>query len=85
MALLLTHPDYMTEPELIELYRGFLARYANDPTAWKASPRDIASWWRRRAVSRLVPRGTDWKIVGPAAEDGQHRIRRAERLTKRSE
>ncbi len=71
MALLLTHPDYMTEPELIDLYRRFLARYAKDPTAWKANPRDVASWWRRRAVSRLVPRGTGWEIVGPAAEDGR--------------
>ena len=25
MALLITHPDYMIDPELIEVYRGFLA------------------------------------------------------------
>ena len=71
MALLLTHPDYMTKPVLVELYRGFLACYADDPTAWKARPRDVASWWRRRAVSRLIPSGREWKIVGPAAEDGR--------------
>ena len=71
MALLLTHPDYLTEPVWVELYRGFLACYAEDPTAWKARPRDVASWWRRRAVSQLIPSGTEWKIVGPAAEDGR--------------
>jgi peptidoglycan/xylan/chitin deacetylase (PgdA/CDA1 family) len=71
MALLLTHPDYMTEPALVDLYRGFLARYAADPTAWKARPRDVASWWRRRAASRVILSGTEWKIVGPAAEDGR--------------
>jgi hypothetical protein len=71
MALLLTHPDYMAEPDLLDLYRGFLTRYADDPTAWKARPRDVASWWRRRAASRLVPAGTGWKIDGPAAEDGR--------------
>ena len=71
MALLLTHPDYMTEPVLVDLYRGFLARYADDPTAWKARPRDVASWWRRRAASQLIPSGREWKIVGPAAEDGR--------------
>jgi peptidoglycan/xylan/chitin deacetylase (PgdA/CDA1 family) len=71
MALLLTHPDYMAEPGLLDLYRGFLARYADDPTAWKASPRDVASWWRRRAASRLVPADAGWKIDGPAAEDGR--------------
>ena len=26
MALLVTHPDYMTEPAFVDLYRGFLAR-----------------------------------------------------------
>jgi peptidoglycan/xylan/chitin deacetylase (PgdA/CDA1 family) len=71
MALLLTHPDYMAEPHLLDLYRGFLSRYADDQTAWKASPRDVASWWRRRAASRLVPAGTGWKIDGPAAGDGR--------------
>ena len=71
MALLLTHPDYMTNPALVDLYRGFLTRYAEDPTAWKARPCDVASWWRRRSASRLVPADTGWKIVGPAAEDGR--------------
>jgi peptidoglycan/xylan/chitin deacetylase (PgdA/CDA1 family) len=71
MALVLTHPDYMTEPKLVDLYRSFLTRYADDPTVWKARPRDVASWWRKRAASRVVGTATGWKIEGPAAEDGQ--------------
>jgi peptidoglycan/xylan/chitin deacetylase (PgdA/CDA1 family) len=71
MALLLTHPDYMIDPALVDLYRRFLARYADDATAWKAKPGDVAAWWRRRSSSRLVPAETGWRIVGPAAEDGR--------------
>jgi hypothetical protein len=71
MALLLTHPDYMLDPRLIDLYRGFLSTYATDPTAWKARPLDVASWWRRRSESRLAPSATGWDILGPAAADGR--------------
>jgi hypothetical protein len=71
MALLLTHPDYMTAPALVDLYRGFLARYADDATAWKAKPCDVASWWRQRSASQLVKDATGWKIVGPAAKDAR--------------
>jgi hypothetical protein len=71
MALLLTHPDYMLEPELVELYRGFLARYAADETLWKPLPRDVSAWWRRRQDSGLVRAGGGWTIEGPAAGEAR--------------
>jgi len=71
MALLLTHPDYMTEPAMLSLYRGFLARYADDAAAWKARPCDIADWWRSRSSSRLVRTPEGWTIEGPAEGDGR--------------
>jgi hypothetical protein len=66
MALVLTHPDYLDE-ERLAAYRRLLDRYAGDDTAWRALPRDVAGWWRRRAASSLVPDGAAWRVTGPAA------------------
>jgi peptidoglycan/xylan/chitin deacetylase (PgdA/CDA1 family) len=49
MALLLTHPDYLPEGGCaFRAYERVLARYADDATAWRALPRDVAAWWRAR-------------------------------------
>jgi peptidoglycan/xylan/chitin deacetylase (PgdA/CDA1 family) len=49
MALMLTHPDYLPEGgRAFRAYERVLARYAGDATAWRALPRDVAAWWRRR-------------------------------------
>lgn len=71
MALLLTHPDYMLEPRRLEGYARFLDQYADDPTAWRVLPGDVARWWRRRAESRVVDVHGRWEIEGPAAFDGR--------------
>lgn len=72
MALINTHPDYMLESDRLDVYRGYLDAYAHDPDVWSALPRDVASWWRGRAASRLEPgpAGT-WRIVGPAEHQGR--------------
>jgi hypothetical protein len=70
MALVLTHPDYLTGDELVGRYRALLADVADDQTAWRALPRDVADWWRRRAASRIEQEAGGWKIVGPASADG---------------
>jgi peptidoglycan/xylan/chitin deacetylase (PgdA/CDA1 family) len=52
MALVLTHPDYLSRgSKALDAYERVLARYANDRGAWQALPREVASWWRRRAAS----------------------------------
>jgi len=66
MALLDTHPDYM-DALVLGAYGRFLEAFGGDPTAWRALPRDIATWWRRRAASKLVRDGGEWRVVGPAA------------------
>jgi hypothetical protein len=70
MALMLTHPDYLATDELVERYQALLSELADDRTAWRALPREVSDWWRRRAASRLEPDGEGWIIVGPAAVDG---------------
>lgn len=67
MALVITHPDYMTEPQHLDAYERLLELYAGDNTAWKPLPQDVSAWWRRRAASQ-IRRGHDgWTVAGPAA------------------
>jgi hypothetical protein len=73
MALMIVHPDYMLESERLDAYRRYLERFASDDTAWRALPREVSAWWRRRAASTLVRSGGAWRVRGPAA--GEARIR----------
>ena len=67
MALLITHPDYTDHGPLVAAYHRLLAAHRNDPDAWRALPRDVSAWWRRRQASHLEPAGDGWQVVGPAA------------------
>jgi hypothetical protein len=69
LAVLITHPDYMLSGERVESYRRFLERYAEDPSAWRALPRDVAAWWRRRAATVVERSAGGWSLRGPAAEE----------------
>jgi hypothetical protein len=74
MALVITHPDYLVEPRVMDAYRGFLAHVAADPGVWRTLPRDVDGWWRRRALSTPKPTGHSWRIAGPAAQDATLRF-----------
>jgi hypothetical protein len=67
MAMIDTHPDYLIDERIMGAYRRLLERYAGDPTAWKALPRDVSAWWRMRAASKIERAGEDWIVTGPAA------------------
>jgi hypothetical protein len=69
MALMLTHPDYIDNQRLLASYVEFLEEFADDETAWRALPRDVSAWWRRRAATRLRRVGEQWEIDGPARRD----------------
>ena len=69
MALVLTHSDYVGTPHLLDSYRRLLAEFADDSTAWKALPRDVSDWWRRRANSSLQEIDGEWAVVGPAKRE----------------
>jgi peptidoglycan/xylan/chitin deacetylase (PgdA/CDA1 family) len=71
LALLITHPDYMLDSEPRDAYDRFLASLARDGTAWAALPREVSSWWRRRAASHIECIDGRWEIVGPAAGEGR--------------
>ena len=75
MALIDTHPDYLVEEASRTAYDAFLAHFADDETAWRALPREVAAWWRRRAESQLElsPDGR-WYVAGPAADEARVQI-----------
>jgi hypothetical protein len=74
MALVLTHPDYARDPRIAEGYRKLLDEFRDDDSAWRALPRDVAAWWRRRDASRIRKNGDGWAIEGPAAGEGRVRF-----------
>jgi hypothetical protein len=73
MALLITHPDYMLEPLLLEAYGRFLGAFADDDGVWRALPCEVADWWRRRGASRLERSKGAWRVVGLAADEAEIR------------
>jgi peptidoglycan/xylan/chitin deacetylase (PgdA/CDA1 family) len=71
MALILTHSDYVGNPYLVDSYRRLLHEFADDSTAWKALPRDVSDWWRRRSNSSLEEVDGEWRVVGPAEREAR--------------
>ncbi len=71
MALLITHPDYMTDEKRFGTYARFLTAYENDATAWRALPSDVHAWWRRRSKSWPVRAAHGWHVIGPAASEAE--------------
>ena len=68
MALIDTHPDYLVDDRILKAYAGFLERFVQDGSAWKALPCEVSSWWRLRAELCLERAGSRWKVIGPGAE-----------------
>lgn len=66
-----THPDCLVDERIFRAYARFLDHFAGDPSAWKALPREVSSWWRRRAATSLERDEQTWLIVGPAAAEAR--------------
>jgi hypothetical protein len=71
MALMDTHPDYLVDRTMLEAYGRLLGLFADDATVWKALPREVSAWWRRRAASRLTRVDGEWQVAGPAAGEAR--------------
>lgn len=76
MALVLTHPDYAHDPRVLQGYRRLLETVDDDHSIWRALPREVSDWWRRRASSTIEKSDTGWTIRGPAALEGTIRFAR---------
>jgi peptidoglycan/xylan/chitin deacetylase (PgdA/CDA1 family) len=55
----LSHPDpgYLGDADKRALYVRFLDAVADRTTLWKALPRDVAAWWRRRDAGEVEASG----------------------------
>ncbi|MFD7158621.1 hypothetical protein ACFV9C_28755 [Kribbella sp. NPDC059898] len=73
MVLVLVHPDYARDERLLTAWSKLLDEFAHDETVWQALPREVATWWRDRAGSRLVHTADGWVLDGPVA--GRGRVR----------
>jgi hypothetical protein len=71
MVLVLTHPDYATDPRVAEGYRRLLKTVHGDTSAWRALPREVSAWWRERARSGVERVDDKWRVTGPAAGSGR--------------
>ena len=69
MALMITHPDYMLDRRYLDIYARLLDELGDDETLWRALPRDVSAWWRRRAASSVERNGSGWIVSGPAADE----------------
>jgi peptidoglycan/xylan/chitin deacetylase (PgdA/CDA1 family) len=69
MALIDTHPDYLLDEPAASAYGELLRTYADDHSAWRALPAEIASWWRRRAATSIERAGGSWRVIGPGRSD----------------
>jgi hypothetical protein len=74
MALVLTHPDYADDANMVDAYRGLLDAHRDDPSAWRALPREVDAWWRDRAASWIEEDAEGWAVRGPAAARGRVRL-----------
>jgi hypothetical protein len=67
----IVHPDYLTTPREIAVYKGLLgelAKLREERGIWIAIPDEVNRWWRQRAEMRLVEAGDTLRIEGPGSE-----------------
>jgi glycosyltransferase involved in cell wall biosynthesis/peptidoglycan/xylan/chitin deacetylase (PgdA/CDA1 family) len=54
MALVNTHPDYLTDRTTRRVYTEFLDAMQQRSTYWNAVPAEVARWWRARQAARTA-------------------------------
>jgi hypothetical protein len=74
MVLMIAHPDYVGCPGMLDAWRDLLAQFADDDAVWHALPREVSTWWRRRAATSVEWRDGAWRARGPAAPDAEVRF-----------
>lgn len=51
MALVNTHPDYLRDFNIMNIYQVFLRKVRKRDDYWHALPNEVARWWRVRGVN----------------------------------
>ena len=75
-----SHPDYLIDQDRLDLYDEFLGRLTALDGGWHALPRDVASWWKDRALMSVDPDaltvtgGEAWNATVAHAREADGRI-----------
>lgn len=75
MALLNSHPDYLVQKRVWNVYEDFLKEMKDRDDYWSVIPRDVARWWRSRSNhtgSNVFP---DQDLVDVYLDNDQLKIR----------
>ena len=67
----IVHPDYILERRARETYTellDYLSGVRVERDLWVVRPQEVNRWWRERSQMRLVRKGDEWDIAGPARE-----------------
>ena len=74
MALVNTHPDYLQEPKIWDIYFKFLSTLRIQDNYWQALPREVARWWRKRAETPSGQESSDITLGTISIENDQIQI-----------
>jgi peptidoglycan/xylan/chitin deacetylase (PgdA/CDA1 family) len=74
MALINSHPDYLSKKTNWEVYNTFLAAMKNRSGYWHALPREMAKWWRNRVFSESLEKKNDDNMATASLKDGKLEI-----------
>ncbi len=69
MALINTHPDYLSRPENFQIYSDFLQEMKKRPGVWNVLPAEGAAWWRVRSRIDPLPPGSSFQAANAAIVD----------------
>lgn len=64
----IVHPDYLDRPGRVGMYDELLAHLTSMSGGWHALPREVATWWKRRATTAV--RMDAGRPVVAAPDDG---------------
>jgi hypothetical protein len=71
LALMNTHPDYLSDDRLLAGYERFLRAFESETELWHALPGEVSSWWRRRAQTSVERDAEGWRLAGEGADDAR--------------
>jgi peptidoglycan/xylan/chitin deacetylase (PgdA/CDA1 family) len=71
MALVNSHPDYLSQQINWDVYHEFLISMKNRKGFWHALPREIARWWRSRILNGSIQGGDESCMATVSIRDGE--------------
>lgn len=80
LALINTHPDYLRQCKIQDVYRAFLEAMSAASDYWHALPRDAARWWTSRAACGPIDADHPVRLAVALREGDSIRILRTDEV-----